>query len=310
MQSQQGEGGAAEAGARGENFLVQSMVRALGDVARLRGDRNVVLYGTAFLQKPSVPAETSMMTNEDINGWMGVIHKMDWSKNLTIILHTPGGQTSSVDPVVSYFRQKFTDIEIIVPTFAMSAGTMMCLAADRLVMGRQSQLGPIDPQMPAGGGTAVSARAIVEQFERARAEVLVNAAAVNVWGPILGSLGPSLLVEAQNALDYSEDMVARWLALYACAKDPDPTKKAKEIAHHFNDAQQHKSHARRIDRVEASDQGLTVEHLEDSQDLQEAVLTTYHLMTIWFEQSPMTKILWSSTGATWMKNWTGTAAQN
>ena len=46
---------------------------------------------------------------------------------------------------VDYLRSKFTLLEVIVPTFAMSAGTMISLAADVVVMGNQRQLGPIDP---------------------------------------------------------------------------------------------------------------------------------------------------------------------
>lgn len=46
----------------------------------------------------------------------------------------------------------------------------------------------------------------------------------------------------------------------------------KAIAQHFNDASKHKSHGRRIDRDEAARTGVVVEHLEDDQKLQEAVL--------------------------------------
>ena len=54
---------------------------------------------------------------------------------------------------------------------------------------------------------------------------------------------------------------------------------ARKAAAHFN-AASHKSHGRRIDRDEARGQGLDVEDLEANQELQEAVLTLYHLVTI------------------------------
>lgn len=68
-------------------------------------------------------------------------------------------------------------------------------------MGRQSQLGPIDPQFVMGQ-RAQSARAIVDQFEQAKSEILQNAAAAGAWFPILQTVGPALLQEARNALDY------------------------------------------------------------------------------------------------------------
>ncbi len=287
-------------------WLDSRMNAALSVVGALRRTdaepRNVVLYGSAFLQKAQVPGEHLMITHEDLNGFMSVIYGMDWDRGLTLLLHTPGGVTNAAETLVAYLRSKFTDFEVIVPTYAMSAGTMIALASDRIVMGRQSQLGPIDPQMGLGGGRTVSARAIVEQFERARTDILNNTATAHVWAPIIQSLGPALVQEAQNVLDYSEKMVSNWLTDGMFAALPNKRRKANAVARHFNDASKHKSHGRRIGRDEASAQGVNIEELEDSQALQEAVLTAYHLMTIMFEQSGSTKVLWSHNDRKWLKN--------
>ncbi|MBY3989127.1 S49 family peptidase [Rhodococcus fascians] len=286
------------------------MTDSLAAIGELRGKRNVILYASAFLQKPNVPGASIMITNEDLNGLMSVIYGMDCTKGLTLILHTPGGVTNAAESIVSYIREKFTDVEVIIPAFAMSAGTMISLSAERVVMGRQSQLGPIDPQMGVGAGGSVSARAVTEQFDRAKAEVMADVAAAHVWAPIVQSLGPALLQEAQNALDYSERMVARWLTKGMFRDEVDAVSKGNRIAHHFNDASTHKSHGRRIDRQEAREQGVVVEDLEDSQALQEQVLTAYHLMTITFDQTSSVKLLWSDAGSTWQKSWIGQETQS
>lgn len=284
-------------------WLQDRLTRALAEVGRLRGDRNVVLWGSAFLQKPVVPAPFISITGEDLNGWMSVLHGMEWSRGLTLILHTPGGETNAAESIVAYLRSKFQFIEVIVPTFAMSAGTMVGLASNRIVMGRHSQLGPIDPQMPMPtAGRFVSARAIVDQYTQGHDEILKNADAARVWAPILGSIGPALLVEAQYALDYGERMVARWLESYMFRRRPNKAALAKRVAGHFGDARTHKSHGRRIDRTEARGQGVRVENLEPDADLQEQVLTAYHLMTIAFEKGPSVKMLWSHGGTLWLKN--------
>lgn len=282
-------------------WLVNRQREALDRISQLRNGSQVVLYGSAFLQKPQIPASSISITNEDLNGLMTVIHGMDWSKGLTLLLHTPGGVTNATESIVDYLRSKFSTIEVVVPTFAMSAGTMISLAADKIVMGRQSQLGPIDPQMNMGG-KSVSARAVVEQFERAKAEILADQKAAHVWAPILASLGPSLLQEAQNALDYSEQIVARWLAAYMMQAESDPIAMGKATARHFNDATTHKSHGRRIGRDEARAQGVLVDDLETDQSLQDAVLTSYHVMTIGFEQGPLAKLMVGNTGRIWAKN--------
>ena len=185
-------------------------LKCLREIGRLRGNRHVIFYSSAFLQKPQAPADHLQITHEDVNAFMSVMFGMTWSKNLTLLLHTPGGVANAAETIVAYLRSKFTDIEVIVPTYAMSAGTMISLAANRIVMGRQSQLGPIDPQFVMGQ-RAQSARAVVDQFEEAKKEILQNAAAAGVWFPILQNIGPALLQEARNALEYGERMVAQWL---------------------------------------------------------------------------------------------------
>lgn len=289
-------------------WLVQTTQEALTGISDIRG-RNVLIYGSAFLQKPQVPAPAIILTHEDMNGFMSTIYGMDWSRGLTLLLHTPGGDPNAAAAVVDYLRSKFKQFEVIVPSLAMSAGTMISLGSDKIVMGRQSQLGPIDPQLGIGG-RSVSARAVVEQFERASREVKEDLTSAHVWAPILQSLGPALLQEAQNALDYSESMVAGWLSKHMLSGSDDPTGDGQAVAHHFNDASTHKSHGRRINRDEARSNKVAVEDLEDDQTLQEHVLTAHHMMTIYFERSQATKLLWSHTGRTWLKNWAGQAPGN
>lgn len=292
-------------------WLNEQMQRTLAAIGTLRGDRNVIFYGSAFLQKPQAPAYLISITHEDLDGFMAAVHGTDPSKGLVLVLHTPGGVTNAAETLVAYLRSKFDEVEVIVPTLAMSAGTMISLAADSIVMGRQSQLGPIDPQMTIGG-RAISARAVVEQFQRAREDIVGRAETntpgdllmAHVWAPVLATIGPALLQEAQNALDYSERMVAAWLARYMFNDEEEAEQKGAQIAAYFNDATEHKSHGRRLDREEARGVGVIVHDLEDSQELQEEVLTVYHLTTITFQNSFATKLVESTAGGRWLKTWT------
>lgn len=178
-------------------------------------------------------------------------------------------------------------------------------------MGRQSQLGPIDPQIFIPGSRSVSARSIVDQFNRAKLEVVgdpndpSNPGDLNlahVWAPVLQSVGPALLQEAQNVLDYGERMVAEWMKTGMLAGQTDAEKSANDIAQHFNDASQHKSHGRRIDRDEARSIGVVVDDLEDDQALQDAVLTAYHMMMITFNQTPACKLIFSNYDRMYVNN--------
>lgn len=281
-------------------WLTTRLTESLSNVADLRG-RNVLMYSSAFLQKPTLHPISMQITAEDLNGLMATMHGMDWSKGLALLLHTPGGVTNATETLVAYLRSKFDFIEVIVPALAMSAGTMISLAANQIVMGRQSQLGPIDPQMQIGGRIA-SARAIVDQFEMARDEILVDPRAAHVWAPIVANLGPSLLIEARNALEYGERMVGKWVSERMLSGEKDACEKGAKIAKHFNDAGVHKSHGRRIDREEARTHGVKVLDLEEEQALQEAVLTAYHLATILFQKSPAAKLIASMSGKIYVNN--------
>ena len=233
---------------------------------------------------------------------MSCLYGMQWDRGLCLILHTPGGVTNAAESIVAYLRSKFAYLEVIVPAFAMSAGTMISLAADRLVMGRQSQLGPIDPQF-ISGGLALSAQAVVDQFDRAKGEIRADVTNAHVWAPILATIGPALLQEAQNALTYGEQMVARWLEKYMFNGNPNGHTMAAAAARHFNDASIHKSHGRRIDRDEARPKGIVVEDLETNQSLQEEVLTAYHLITLTVEKTLATKLMVNDGGRAWVKPW-------
>ena len=96
-------------------------------------------------------SEFTLITKEDINGFMSIVKGLDCSKGLTLILHTPGGIPVAAESIVKYLREKFNNIEVIIPTYAMSAGTMIALGADNIIMGKHSFLGPIDPQFMLSG---------------------------------------------------------------------------------------------------------------------------------------------------------------
>lgn len=283
-------------------FIGNNLQKYLNKISSLREGRNVIFYASAFLQKPEAPQTFLQITHEDLNGFMATLHGMKWGKGLTLLLHTSGGLTNAAETIVEYLYQKFKYIEVIIPTFAMSAGTMISLSANKIIMGRQSQLGPIDPQMPLSG-RFVSAQSIIDQFEEAKKEILNNSKVAPVWYPVLQSIGPALLKEAKNALSYSQRMVENWMKLRMFASDQKCNENAEKIAKFFRDASVHLSHGRRISREEAKAQGVIIEELEKNPDLQEAVLSAYHLITLAFEKTHATKIIESNYDRRWIKNW-------
>ena len=188
-------------------------MRQLAAIIGQRYDRNVLYYASSFLQKPHVPGLFTSLNMEDINGFMAGVHGHDFSKGLLLVLHTPGGMAEAAQTIVDYLRSKFSSIDVLIPTYAMSAGTMIALGCDRIVMGKQSQLGPTDPQLIVGN-RPFSAHSIVEQFEEAKAEISGNPTLAHAWAPVLRSFGPALLQEARKSISYGETLVRDWLERY------------------------------------------------------------------------------------------------
>lgn len=67
------------------------------------------------------------------------------SKSIDLFLYTSGGQTDSVWPLVSIIREFGEKFNVLVPYKAHSAGTLVCLGADTIVLGKASELSPVDP---------------------------------------------------------------------------------------------------------------------------------------------------------------------
>ena len=66
-------------------------------------------------------------------------------KKIDLFLYTRGGDTNSIWPLVSIIKEFCDEFNVLVPFRAHSGGTMICLAADKIVMGKMGELSPIDP---------------------------------------------------------------------------------------------------------------------------------------------------------------------
>ncbi|MDE2028090.1 MAG: ATP-dependent Clp protease proteolytic subunit, partial [Candidatus Omnitrophica bacterium] len=246
--------------------------------------RDVILYSTKWTDPAGINPDVISITEEDIQGFMEVVHGLRRTK-LDLIIHSPGGSPAATEAIVKYLRKKFTDIRIIVPQGAMSAGTMLACAGNRIVMGKHSFLGPIDPQfiLPYVQGTVrmVPAQAILDQFKLAKEECLDNKN-LGPWLPILAQYGPGLLIECKNAIALSKKLVQDWLKQFMFKGMPRAAHKANLIAKRLAAHTDHKSHSRHLDREECREWGLIIDDLETDQVLQDLVLSVFHAATITF----------------------------
>lgn len=68
-------------------------------------------------------------------------------EKLSLLLYTNGGDTAAAWRLINLLHTFCDDLEVIIPAKALSAGTLISLGANRLVMTKQAALGPIDPSV-------------------------------------------------------------------------------------------------------------------------------------------------------------------
>ena len=252
--------------------------------------RNIILYYSGWLQKPTAPG--GEINDLDMGAFMSVIHGLDRERGLDLILHTPGGNVAATEALVNYLRAMFgTDIRAIVPQLAMSAGTMIACAAKSVLMGKHSFLGPIDPQF-----RGIPANEIVREFNRASREIKKDPAKIHVWRPIIAQYTPTLLGQCENGTRWSNEMAKEWLETGMLKKQRGAKQKAATIVNKLADTAKTKSHDRHFTAEYCSRIGMVVESMEESQKLQDTVLSLHHSCMLTLMETPASKIIENHEG--------------
>jgi hypothetical protein len=234
--------------------------------------RNVICYYSGWLQKPELGAAVAV-NDTDKNGLMTTINGLDPSKGLDLILHTPGGDTAATESIVDYLWSKFAgDIRCFVPQMAMSAGTMIACSAREIWMGKQSSLGPIDPQF---GG--IPAHGVIEEFKRAYDDIVNNPLTIPVWQPIIAKYHPAFLGECEKAIKWSNSLVDGWLKRNMLAAESEKDTIVENILRELGDHSVSLAHNRHLPAAKCKEIGLKVYDLESDQKLQDKVLSVHHI---------------------------------
>lgn len=268
--------------------------------------RNIIAYYSAFIQKPHI--EGTSIDDSDKNAFMQAACGLDRSKGLDLILHTPGGNIAATESLVYYLKKLFgTDIRVFIPQIAMSAGTMIALASQAIIMGKQSNLGPIDPQY---GG--MSCAAVLEEFETALADVKNEPSSVNVWSNIIRKYHPTFIGDCKKAIVWSEEIVKQWLIENMFHTSSDPNLDADRVVAYLSSHNNTYSHARHIHIDDLKKMGVNVIELEnldntkigECRDLQDCVLTIHHAYMNVFAQTAAIKIVENHAGSAMITNQT------
>jgi ClpP class serine protease len=135
--------------------------RKIARFERKRGSRVIVMvHRQETMRWLGIPIVRYIDINdsEDI---LRAIRMTDSDVPIDLILHTPGGLVLAALQIARALREHSAKVTAFVPHYAMSGGTLICLAANEIVMSSHAVLGPIDPQL--GEFPAASLLKVVEQ---------------------------------------------------------------------------------------------------------------------------------------------------
>lgn len=270
-------------------FLVKEKQKYLDEISKCT-NRNVITYYSGWMQKPTA-ADVSI-NDKDINAFMEAVYKLDKSKGVDLILHTPGGDIAATEKIIDYLHSIFNgDIRAIVPQMAMSAGSMIAVSCKEIMMGRQSCLGPFDPQI---GG--VACQSVLKEFEKAKEDIRQNPHALGLWQVIFSKYNPTFLVTCEQATELSDDLADEILS----KNFPDKNTR-KNILKAFNNNTTTKVHSRHISKDKCKAVGLNIIDMEKDQHLQDMILSLHHCYMIYLESTVVTKIVENNIGGCTMR---------
>lgn len=262
----------------------------IADLARYT-KRNVIAYYSGFLQKPEL-GMAAAVNDTDKNGLMTTINGLDVSKGLDLVLHTPGGDTAATESIVDYLWSKFgSDIRCFVPQMAMSAGTMIACACKEIWMGKQSSLGPIDPQFG-----NIPAHGVIEEFERAYNEIVNDPRTVPVWQAVIAKYPPAFIGECKKAVEWSNSLAQAWLLRNMLSGQENAEETVQSILRELGDHSVSLAHNRHLSAAKCREIGLKIMDLESDQKLQDKVLSLHHIYFHTLSSTPAFKIIENNNG--------------
>ena len=185
--------------------------------------------------------------------------------------------------IVSTLRHYYKRVKFLVPDRAMSAGTVLVMSGDAILMDHFSRLGPIDPQLYIEGKPIpTSVLSYLEQYERlvkkSEEGTLTSADLV-----LLQKLDLADLRQYELAAELSVKLIRDWLVQYKFkdwsehgstgqnVTEQEKLDRAEEIARALNNQEQWGTHNRGIDRGVLSDLNLKIDDLEADPDLSSLV---------------------------------------
>ena len=266
--------------------LVAERKKQLGRIATARKRGVLVIAADLRSRLASLTGEDLLAINDQLSSLEG--------DAADVVLETPGGSGEAAEDIVRLIRRRFESVGVIVAGTAKSAGTILALAGDEILMGPESALGPIDAQI-SQKGKVFSADALLAGMDQIKREIEETGKLNKAYIPMLQSLSPGELEHARNAQAFAEGLVRDWLvrfkfkywAEHSSSGSPvtqdEKIRRAADIAEALSDHGRWKTHNRSITIDDLHELRLQVTDFGDQDELADAIRRYYVLLRLTFD---------------------------
>ena len=227
---------------------------------------------------------------------------------IDVLLETGGGSGETTEDIVRLLRGKYSSVGFIVPGMAKSAGTIMVMAGDEILMEPASSLGPIDAQIQ-WEGKVFSAEAFLKGLESIKAEVTATNSLNRAYIPILQRISPGEIQHAENALSFAKVLVTDWLKVHkfknwtthrtnnpgAPVTPEQKEVRAKEITDKLCEHSRWLTHGRSLKIPDLESIGVEIIDYSKTADLADAIRRYHVCLQMTFDSTTVYKLIETPT---------------
>lgn len=195
--------------------LLDDVVKGIREIEAIRQRPCLVYVGNLIAQDGT---DTGVDAKDDVPFQELVRSVPAGARRVDIYLATNGGSGQQIDRFVYYLRSRFDEVNFLIPSSCMSAGTLFALSGEQIYMTQNAFLGPIDPQVPSSGGRFVPAQALLLLVDKLQkdGEAALKASGSVPWTAVrlIDSLDKKELGAAITASSWSQTLAAQYLMKY------------------------------------------------------------------------------------------------
>lgn len=286
---------------KGPNELLNELRRLILSYNEAR--KTYLLVYAAAVEKPIPDCQLCM---DDCYAIRDLLSNKE-SKKLDFYIETPGGRGEAAEEIVRFTRERFSDVNFVISGEAKSAGTILALSGDEILMTNSGSLGPIDAQLKIGRST-VSAHDYLEWVDSKREEA-ERLGKLNPFDAVItAQISPGELNHVLYAQKFAEDLVKEWLPKYkfknwtitktkgASVTPEMKQQRANEIAGELLNHRRWRSHGRSIKISDLEDIGLQIIKIDDDQKLADIVYRIQTIIRLLFLNTTIFKIIATDSG--------------